>query len=117
MYTNNRYNSTHTIIENLVHYNLLGWANQFYKSKKIEGVSGFTLSFYKQQLGHFMRFCELQLITNIEEITPNVIRQFLLRHQETGHNPSGLHATFRTIRVFLIWYENEAGIDEWKNPV
>ena len=46
MYTNNQDNSTHTIIENLVRYNLLEWANQFYQSKKIEGVSGFTLTFY-----------------------------------------------------------------------
>jgi integrase/recombinase XerD len=117
MYPHNRDNSTHTIIENIVRYNLLEWANQFYQSKKIEGVSGFTLTFYKQQLGYFLRYCESQLITSLEEITPNVIRQFLLWHQETGHNPGGLHATFRTIRVFLIWYENEAEPDGWKNPI
>ncbi len=117
MYTNNQDNSTHTIIENLVRYNLLEWANQFYQSKKIEGVSGFTLTFYKQQLGHFLKYCESQLITSLEEITPNVIRQFLLWHQETGHNPGGLHAAFRTIRVFLLWYESEAEPEGWKNPI
>ncbi len=117
MYTNNQDSSTHTIIENLVRYNLLEWANQFYQSKKIEGVSGFTLTFYKQQLGHFLKYCESQLITSVEEITPNVIRQFLLWHQETGHNPGGLHATFRTLRVFLMWYESEAEPEGWKNPI
>ncbi len=117
MYTNNQDNSTHTIIENLVRYNLLEWANQFYQSKKIEGVSGFTLTFYKQQLGHFMKYCESQLISSIEDITSNVIRQFLLWHQETGHNPGGLHATFSTLRVFLMWYESEAEPDGWKNPI
>jgi site-specific recombinase XerD len=117
MYRNNQDNSTHTIIENIVRYNLLEWANQFYQSKKIEGVSGFTLTFYKQQLGHFLKYCESQLISSIEDITPNVIRQFLLWHQETGHNPGGLHATFRTLRVFLLWYESEAEPDGWKNPI
>ena len=117
MYLHNQDNSTHTIIENLVRYNLLEWANQFYQSKKIEGVSGFTLTFYKQQLGHFLKYCESQLITSLEEITPNVIRQFLLWHQETGHNPGGLHATFRTVRVFLLWYESEAEPEGWKNPI
>jgi site-specific recombinase XerD len=117
MYPHNQDNSTHTIIENIIRYNLLEWANQFYQSKKIEGVSGFTLTFYKQQLGHFLRYCESQLITSLEEITPNVIRQFLLWHQETGHNPGGLHATFRTLRVFLLWYESEAEPEGWKNPI
>lgn len=117
MYTNHQSNLTHTIIENIVHYNLLEWANYFYQSKKIEGVSGFTLTFYKQQLGHFLRYCEAQLITSLEEITPNVIRQFLLWHQETGHNPGGLHATYRTLRVFLLWYESEAEPEGWKNPI
>lgn len=45
MYPHNQDNSTHTIIENLVRYNLLEWANQFYQSKKIEGVSWFRLTF------------------------------------------------------------------------
>jgi len=85
--------------------------------KENRRVSGFTLTFYKQQLGHFLRYCESQLITSIEEITPNVIRQFLLWHQETGHNSGGLHATFRTLRVFLLWYESEAEPEGWKNPI
>ena len=112
MYPNTQDNSTHTIIENIVRYNLLEWANQFHQSKKIEGVSEFTLSFYKQQLGHFLKYCESQVITSIEEITLNIICQFLFRHQETEHNPGGLHATFRTLREFLLWYQNEATPDE-----
>ena len=32
---------------------------------------------------------------------------FLLHLEETGHNPGGVHAAFRTIKVFLRWYENE----------
>lgn len=117
MYSENQQHLTHTIIENVTRYNLIDWANQFWQAKRIEGVSGFTLTFYRQQLGHFLKYCDSQLISSIEDITPNTIRQFLSWHQETGHNAGGLHATYRTLRVFLIWYENEAEPEGWKNPI
>jgi site-specific recombinase XerD len=110
-------NLTHTIIENITSDNILEWSNQFYQSKKVEGVSSFTLTFYKQQLNHFLKYCNSQLITHMVEITPNVIRQFLLWHEETGHNVGGLHAAFRSIKVFLLWYESEAEPEDWKNPI
>jgi len=41
----------------------------------------------------------------------------LLWHEETGHNPGGLHAAFRVVRTFLRWYESEAEPDGWTNPI
>ncbi len=64
-----------------------------------------------------MRYCEAQVITQIGEITPNIIRLYLLWHEETGHNPGGLHAAFRVLRTFLLWYENEVEPEGWKNPI
>jgi len=106
-----------TTIKNVHQDNLLDWANQFYQSKKVEGVSMYTLTFYKQQLGHFLRYCDSQILTSLEDITPNVVRQFLLWHEETGHNPGGLHAAFRVLRTFLLWYESEAEPEGWTNPI
>jgi site-specific recombinase XerD len=93
------------------------WINQFYQSKKVEGVSPYTLIFYKQQLGHFLKYCEAQVITHFSEITPNVVRQFLLWHEQTGHNPGGLHAAYRVLRTFLLWYESEVEPEGWRNPI
>ena len=98
-------------------YSLLEWANQFYQSKKVEGVSSCTLRIYKQQLGYFLDFCNSQLLERTEEVTPNIIRQFLLYHEETGHDPGGLQIVFRVVRTFLLWYENEAEPDGYKNPI
>lgn len=106
-----------TTIKNVRQDNILDWANQFYQSKKVEGVSPYTLTFYKQQLGHFLKYCDAQVIYHLEDVTPNVIRQFLLWHEETGHNPGGLHAVFRVLRTFLLWYESEAEPEDWKNPI
>ncbi|MCX6083026.1 MAG: hypothetical protein NTW32_26150 [Chloroflexi bacterium] len=34
------------------------------------------------------------------------------------HNPGGIHASFRTLRVFFRWLESEEVLDpEWKNPI
>lgn len=107
----------HTTTQNCIQDFILDWANQFYQAKKAEGVSVYTLTFYKQQLGHFLKYCEAQVITRIEDITPNIIRLFLLWHEETGHNPGGLHAAYRVLRTFLFWYESEVEPDDWKNPI
>ncbi len=108
---------THTTIGKSEVDFILDWANQFYQSKKVEGVSAYTLTFNKQQLGHFLKYCEAQVITCFSEITPNVVRQFLLYHEQTGHNPGGLHAAFRVLRTFLLWYESEAEPEDWRNPI
>ncbi len=96
---------------------ILDWTNQFYQAKRSEGISSYTLTFYKQQLNHFLRCGNTQVITRISEITPNLIRQFLLWHKETGHNPGGLYGAFRVLKTFLLWYEDEVEPDDWKNPI
>jgi site-specific recombinase XerC len=93
------------------------WANQFYQSKRVEGISTYRLTFYKQQPSHFFKYCQAQVITRYDEITPNAIRQFLLWHEETGHKPGGLHAAYRVLRTFLLWYENEVEPKNWRNPI
>jgi site-specific recombinase XerD len=107
----------HTLSTNLFQDYIPDWTNQFYQAKKSEGISSYTLVFYKQQLNHFLHFCNSQVITNISEITPNTIRQYLLWHQETGHNQGGLHAAFRVLRTFLLWYEDEVEPEDWRNPI
>jgi hypothetical protein len=55
------------------------------------------------------------VLSHFEAIAPNVIRQFLLWHEETGHNPGGLHAAFRVLRTFLLRYESEAEPEGCRN--
>jgi integrase/recombinase XerD len=106
-----------TLSTNLFQDFIPDWANQFNQAKKAEGISSYTLIFYRQQLNHFLHFCDAQIITRVSEITPNLIRQFLLSHKDSGHNPGGLHCAFRVLRTFLIWYEDEVEPEDWKNPI
>jgi len=89
----------------------------FYQAKKAEGLSPNTITFYVQQLKHFLKYCDLQSIKVIGEITSSLLRSYLLWHKETGHAPGGLHAAYRTVKTFLRWYELEAEPDNWKNPI
>lgn len=93
------------------------WVDQFHQAKSVEGLSDYTMIFYRQQLNHFLRYCKTHNLLLVGDITPNVVRRFMLWHEETGHNPGGLHAAFRVLRTFLLWYENEAEPDDWRNPV
>ena len=97
--------------------NLQTWADAFLVDRRVGGCSKGTLGFYKEKLAKFLYYCDAQLINNVLEITPNIIRQYLLYLEDVGHNPGGVHAHFRTLRTFLNWWENEFEPDGWKNPI
>jgi site-specific recombinase XerD len=59
---------------------ILIWVEQFLKAKKSESVTKGTIVFYKKKLKVFTDFLETQEVKFISQITPNVIRDFLLRH-------------------------------------
>lgn len=97
--------------------NISEWANAFYTAKKVEGLSSYTLAFYRQQLGYFLKYSTYQVIENISQLTPATIRGYLLWLEENGHNPGGIHAAYRSLKVFLRWYEREAEPENWHNPI
>ena len=97
--------------------NLLTWADAFLIDRKAGGCSEGTLGFYCEKLTKFLNYCEAQVITNVVEVTPNFIRQYLLYLEDVGHNPGGVHAHFRTLRTFLNWWEDEFEPEGWKNPI
>jgi len=104
-------------ITSLISEYIPDWANAFYQAKKVEGVSSYTLSFYKQQLEHFMRYCEGQVIQQISQITSGNFRNYLLWLEEMGHNPGGQHAAYQVLKTFLRWYEFEYEPENWRNPI
>lgn len=96
---------------------ILTWVEAFLIDRKARGVAGGTLTFYSQKLKQFTDFCEGQALTNISQISPTFIREYLLNLEQTGHNPGGRHAAFRSLRAFLLWYEDEVEPEGWSNPV
>jgi integrase/recombinase XerD len=98
-------------------FGLQTWIDAFIRDCKSRDLSPHTVTFYAAQLAAFVAFCTSHDVSEVESITADMIRAYLLQLEATGHNPGGRHAKFRALRAFLLWYEREAEPEGWKNPI
>lgn len=96
---------------------LLTWIEAFLIDRKAQNMTKGTLRFYQWKLKYFMEYCETQHIKDIRQIDPNTIRYYLLDLENKGHNDGGIHACYRTLKTFLLWWENEIEPENWSNPI
>jgi site-specific recombinase XerD len=96
---------------------LLTWVEAFLIDRKAQSMSRGTLDFYRKKLRLFTDFCESQAVTRVSQITPGLLREFLLVLEAKGHNAGGCHAAYRSVRAFLHWWEEEVEPKDWKNPI
>ena len=54
-----------------------------------------------------MRYAEGIALKKVEDISPQVIREYLLWLAGRGHTIGGVHAAYRGLRTFLLWYADE----------
>ncbi len=88
----------------------------FLLDRKAQNLTPRTVTFYGERLGVFCAFCVSQGIQDISEVTPDVLRAWLLNLAET-HNPGGVLTFYRTLRAFLRWYQSEFDPPGWRNPI
>lgn len=93
------------------------WLEAFLLDKKVMNLSPATVQFYEDMLKQFFAFCDGQAITRITDITPDNLRRYMLFLAEQNHNPGGIHAAYRAVKVFLNWWEAETEPEGWKNPI
>ena len=93
------------------------WINAFLVDRKAQNLSKTTLYFYQKKLQLLKRFAQREHITTIAELTPDALRRYLLWLEETDHNAGGIHGCYRTLKTFLLWYEDENEPEGWKNPI
>ena len=105
-----------TIVTGMDDYLLL-WVDAFLIDRKAQNMSSGSLSFYRKKLKYFTDYCEAQAVKQISQITPTLLREFLLELAYKGHNSGGVHAAYRAVKVFLRWWEYEVEPDNWKNPI
>ncbi len=89
----------------------------FLLERKSRGLQERSIEFYREKLKHFTRWTDKQNIKHIDEVTPTVIRAFLLYLEETKHTQGGIHSFYRALRAFLKWYQNEFDRADWLNPL
>jgi integrase/recombinase XerD len=89
----------------------------FLLDRKVSGRTTKTIRYYRQALTKFISWADSQAIKEITQLTPNVIRAFLLYLEETNHNPGGVAVFYRSLRALLRWYELEFEPVGWSNPL
>lgn len=93
------------------------WAEGFLRDCRVRDLSPYTITYYRQQLEHFCKFADSQNVVGVLDITPDLLRAYLLDLEKTGHNPGGRHAKYRAVRAFLLWWEREAEPESYSNPI
>jgi site-specific recombinase XerD len=96
---------------------LLTWIEAFLFDRKAQNLAKGTLDFYRRHLNLFIKFCDSQVVTQIDQLDPRLLRQYMIWLEEKGHNPGGISAAYRSLRAFLFWWEDEVEPEDWKNPI
>lgn len=96
---------------------LRDWIGLFLHACRSRNLAGGTIEFYGKKLNAFIQFCSDVAITNINQITSDNIRQFLIFLEERKHKPAGIHCYYRSVKTFLKWYEREVEPVNWRNPI
>lgn len=107
----------HTINTILGDDNIYLWIDAFLQAKKSENLSKHSIRFYDKSLQVFTNYCNAQSVKNINQITPNFLRDFILYLESEGHNTGGINVFFRSIKAWLNWFEAEIEPENWKNPI
>lgn len=92
------------------------WLKTFIQAKQSENVSRKTLSFYEFTLKEFGSYADSMSVKTINQINPSLIREYLLFLEAKKHNSGGIHAYFRALRTFMLWYWEENDITT-PNPI
>lgn len=89
----------------------------FLNDRRSQNLSPKSIRFYHDKIGGFIGWCALNGVNEIQDVTADMIRSYILHLQEMGHTPGGVHAYFRSIRAFMYFYEYEYEPENWRNPI
>lgn len=80
------------------------WVEAFLVDRQAANLSPNTIRFYGCNLGKFAQYCQDEGIENLEAVTADHFRRFLLWLESEGHNPGGIHAHYRICKTFIRWW-------------
>ena len=78
------------------------WIEAFLTDRKAGNNAPGTLLFYQNKLREFMRYCDSQAISRIDQVTSQHLREYLIAAEAAGHNSGGVHAMYRVVRTFSV---------------
>ncbi|OGN72836.1 MAG: hypothetical protein A2X24_12025 [Chloroflexi bacterium GWB2_54_36] len=89
--------------------------SNYFEELKFRGRPQNTIHSYHEKLLPFIKWCDSQAISKIEQITPDIIRDYF-NLLSVNHNPGGVHGYYRVIRAFFNWWFAEYEPEDIKNP-
>ncbi|MGE7217139.1 tyrosine-type recombinase/integrase [Priestia koreensis] len=74
---------------------------EMYDDREFKNLSPVTLENYKEMLGQFEQYCRDNEVINVEDITANHVKKFLIQCQKKGNKPSSINSKLTRIKAFL----------------
>jgi site-specific recombinase XerD len=72
-----------------------------------------TVEAHQYRLSHFLRWCEIEEIDNLNEITGRQLHEYRLwRRQDGDLSPAAEKTQMDTVRVFIRWLESIDGVEQ-----
>jgi integrase/recombinase XerD len=88
----------------------------FLDDRKFSNLSKQSISSYENTLNDFHSFCIQREVTNIEDVTANITKSYLMSCQEKGNKPASINHKLRNLKVFYKYCCNEEILSEKQNP-
>lgn len=89
----------------------------FILDRRARRLSLNTIDYYSRELSYFAGFLKQREVLSMDALSAELIRAYLL-DLSTHRNPGGVHASWRALKAFHRWYEDEQDDDsQWRNPM
>lgn len=88
-------------------------ALELYLADRENNVTDATIYSHRSRLGHFIRWCDQEDITNLNELTGRMLHQYRIWRRNEGDLAKTTEKTqMDTVRVFIKWLESIDGVEE-----
>lgn len=89
---------------------------EFQIDRQARNLTPKTLRWYEQSLAILTAYLEEQSIHTLADVTPGILRRFLMHLRERGHNDGGVRNIYGAVRACFRWYGDELAAADWRNP-
>jgi integrase/recombinase XerD len=97
---------------------LLKFAIQDFKDdREFQNLSKQTIKTYQIILGEFQQYCAEREVLNVENVTNNTVKSYLLYCMKSkGNNPVTINTKMKNLRAFFNYMVNSDIVNEKRNP-
>jgi integrase/recombinase XerD len=103
----------------VVFFMLLKFAIQDFKDdREFQNLSNQTIKTYQIILGEFQKYCAENEVLNVEDVTHNTVKSYLLYCMKSkGNNPVTINTKIKNLRAFFNYMVNIDIVNEKRNPM